>query len=348
MNLKTTSLAILTAFGIAAAVFVGVFKPHIPVPVVIKFYAAHGPVEVILKPLEKFKADVEQQSNGRIKVELVVTQASQDNNLKAEKEALEFVQKGEYQMSQIYSKSLIPFEKDFAVLEVPFLFVDHKHSYATVDGEVGKQLLAGLEKNSALVGLGFTYSGGYRFISTKTKPLQKIEDFKGLKLATGTLVSTLILSKLGVAAATHIEKIEIRSLVENGDLDGMVTVYPRYFHNDEYKIAPIANELFFNMQYTVLTINKNFFKSLSESDQKIISDSAQKISLLERQVAVAIADDVSKNSANYGISIVKFNDDEAKKLIEKLTAVDWTSELKLTPGLLEKIKSISNQKLTNL
>ncbi|MFZ3229649.1 MAG: TRAP transporter substrate-binding protein [Pseudobdellovibrio sp.] len=317
-------------------------------PKTIKFFASHGPVEVITKPLEIFKNEVESRTEGRIKVELIVSEEAQNHNLRIEKKVLQDVQANVYQMSQLYSKSLVQFEKDFSVLEVPYLFKDHEHSFATVDGEVGKDLLAKLENNSNLKGLGYTYSGGYRFISTKSKMIRKMEDFVGLKIATGTEASTKILKKLGVVPQENIDKLEIRNRVGKDSVDGMVTVYPRYFYNNDYKIAPIANELFFNIQFTVLTINKDFFNSISKEDQKVIVDSAQRISVMERKIAIEIAEDVNKNSKEHGITIVKMDPQESKKMIEKLTRIDWTKELNISPGLIDKIKSISTLKITNL
>lgn len=314
-------------------------------PKVIKFFAAHGPIEVITKPLKIFKQEVEEKTQGRIKVELVISDSGQDYNLKTEKEVLRLIQNNEYQMSQLYTKSLVQFEKNFSVLEVPFLFKDHEHSFATVDGEIGKELFAGLEKNSNLKGLGYTYSGGYRFISTKNKEIHRMEDFKGLKIAAGTEASSKILNKLGIINFKNLEKIEIRGLVRTDKIDGLVTVFPRYFHNSEYKISSIANEIFFNIQFTALTINKQFFNSLSESDQKIIQESAQKISVMERKIAVDIANDVDANGKNYGIKVVRMTPAENRRITDYLNQFDWVKELNINADILKRIKEIKKSEV---
>lgn len=342
--------SILAIAVVVALLIVGIlnFLPKSGGSKTIRFYAAHGPVEIITKPLQDFKAEVESRTNGNVKVEIVISKESQDTNLAAEKKALELIQNGEYQMGQIYSKTLAQFEKDFLVLEVPFIFKDHNHSFATVDGEIGKDLLAKLESKSNLIGLGYTYCGGYRFVSTKNKTIRTLEDLKGLKLATGTYASTKIMEKLGVQTSTYLEKVQIREMVDQGSLDGLVTVYPRYFYNNEYKISPIANELFFNMQFTVLTMNKEFFHSLSKEEQKIVEESAQKISLSERKIAVEIAEEVSQNSAKYGITVVRMEASEKEKVYSLLGQVDWEKEFQLSSGLINKVKKLAGLQVTGL
>lgn len=343
---KILTFGIIIILGIATAL--NYFLNAGSKPKIIKFIAAHDPYEIILKPLKDFKAEVEKNSNGRVRVELIIPEGTDTVNIERAEEALVAVQKGEYQMGQLYAFNMTRFEKDFMVLEVPFLFRDHEHSFATVDGEIGKELLAKLERKSSLKGLGFTYSGGYRIINTKNKIISKIKDFEGLKIATGDAMNTAIFKELGVNAIQGLQKGEIREQVTVGSLEGMISVYPRYFYNNDYKVAPITNELFFNIQFTVLTMNKGFFYSLSAEDQKIVELAAQNASLAERNVAIEIAETIHKNASQHGITIANMEPKEKKMLIEKLTNINWEKKFNLSSNLIERIKNISNARVAKI
>ena len=68
------------------------------------------------------------------------------------------------------------------VLDVPFMFKDEAHAYRVLDGKVGDQLLATLEKHN-LKGLAF-WDNGFRMVTNSRSPINTPADLKGLKIRT--------------------------------------------------------------------------------------------------------------------------------------------------------------------
>jgi len=66
------------------------------------------------------------------------------------------------------------------VLALPFLFRSVDHLYKVVDGPIGDEILGALE-SSGLIGLTF-YDSGARSIYTATRPVNAIDDLRGLRL----------------------------------------------------------------------------------------------------------------------------------------------------------------------
>jgi TRAP-type C4-dicarboxylate transport system substrate-binding protein len=312
----------------------------------IVFKAAHGPYQVISKPLNEFKNEVEAKSKGRIKVELIIPDLQKETNQAAVKKTYDDVKNGTIQMSQIYTGLMAEYEKDFRALELPFIFKDHDHAFNVVDGEIGKNLLAKLEKSSPLKGLGYTYCGGYRLIASSKKRLNKLDDFKGLKMNIGSSMSASIMNELGADVVRSVSKENISEALAQKTIDAYDTVYPRYFHGNEFKTAQIANDIPFNTQFTVLLMNKKFFKSLSKADQLIVESAAQKASLHERKMAIQIAEDVKANASKYGIEMVRMSETEKSKLVEKLELVDWSKKQNISAEIIEKIKSLEMKKIS--
>lgn len=313
----------------------------------IVFKAAHGPYQVISKPLNEFKNEVEAKTNGRIKVELIIPESQKETNQASVRKTFDDVKSGAIQMSQIYTAYMATYEKDFQALELPFVFKDHDHAFSVVDGEIGKNLLAKLESASPLKGLGYTYCGGYRMIASNSVHINKLEDFKGLKINAGTNMSFSIMKELGANPVKTVSKENIAEALKQKTIDAYDTVYPRYYHGNEYKTARVANDISLNTQLTVLVMNKQFFSSLSKADQLIVEEAARKASLLERKMAIDVATDVTSNAKKYGIELVVMSPAEKAKLVEKLDQVDWSKKHNISAEIIEKIKALSPKKLTS-
>jgi TRAP-type C4-dicarboxylate transport system substrate-binding protein len=311
------------------------------------FRVAHGPYEVINQPLQSFKKEVEEKTRGKLKVQIEIPGNIRETNQEAIKKTFEDVISGEIQMSQIYTSYMAQFDPNFHALEMPFLFKDNEHSFAAVDGEPGLQLLASLEKNSPLKGLGFTYCGGYRSIASMDLKLESVEDFSKIKMSFPSPMSKTIFVKMGATLVGNISKESIQTALEKNDINSYETVSPRYFHNGEYKTAKVLNDLNHNIQFTTIVMNKIFFKSLTKKEQKIVSDAIFKASQVERSLAVQVATEVRINASKLGIAIVKMPDSEIKKFKDKMESVDWYGIYGISREFVEKIKSLEVKKLSS-
>jgi TRAP-type transport system periplasmic protein len=310
------------------------------------FRVAHGPYEVVNEPLNIFKKEVEEKTNGKLKIQIEIPGSVKDTNTQAVKKTFEDVVSGKVQMSQLYTFYMAKFDPNFHALEIPFLFKDHEHSFAAVDGQPGKQLLASLEKNSPLVGLGFTYCGGYRSVASKNIKIQKIEDLATLKMTYLSPMSQAVFEKMGSSFVANINKEDIPSALLKNEINAYETVSPRYFYNVEYNTAKILNDLNHNIQFTAIVMNKKFFNSLTKKEQDIISEASFKASLIERKLAIQIAEDVRNNARKYGISIVKMPEAEMKKFKDTMDKVDWSIKFGISKDFIETIKNSEPKKLS--
>ena len=156
-------------------------------PVNIKWVIAHEPIDLFLRAAEKFRNSVKEKTNGFLNIEILsLTEYSKkyNNGVKVTKhDLLQLMEDGEVEMSQMYTTWLGHYNKDMFVLDLPFLFRDHDHAEGVLEGNIGEYILKGLEDNSAVRGLAFTYSGGYRIIPAN-KELTTVESFRGTKIRT--------------------------------------------------------------------------------------------------------------------------------------------------------------------
>ena len=174
---------------------------------------------------------------------------------------------------------LIP---QMGALDLPFLFRGPEHAYQVLDGQVGQQLMAGLEAHN-LKGLGWL-EVGFRCITTKNRAVRTPEDIKGLKIRTTPTPSHLQAFKLLGANPVPMPLAELYQALEIGAVDAQ-----------EHPIAITYSAKFYEVQkhltmsrhaYTALPVvmAKRKFDALTPDLQKVLADSAQAAGRFQRDL----------------------------------------------------------------
>ena len=70
--------------------------------------------------------------------------------------------------------------KEMAALDIPFLFNSAAEADAVIDGPIGRKLLDTLPAKN-LIGLAYR-DLGFRQMHTRSKPISKADDLRGLKM----------------------------------------------------------------------------------------------------------------------------------------------------------------------
>ncbi len=124
---------------------------------------------------EFFQWRAKELTGGRVEVEVYP-----DSTLYRDKEEIEALQLGAVQM---LAPSLSKFGpvgvNEFEVFDLPFIFSDYGALRKVTEGPVGRSLLDKLE-SKGIRGLAF-WDNGFKVFSA-SKPLRKLEDYRGLKI----------------------------------------------------------------------------------------------------------------------------------------------------------------------
>ena len=156
----------------AAAVSVNAFAQT---PIVIKFSHVVANDTPKGKGALRFQELAEKETKGRVKVEVYP-----NSTLYKDKEEMEALQLGAVQM---LAPSLAKFGplgvKEFEVFDLPYIFPTKEVLYRVTEGRIGRDLLDKLS-SKGITGLAY-WDNGFKVMSAN-KPLQKPEDFKGLRM----------------------------------------------------------------------------------------------------------------------------------------------------------------------
>jgi len=176
------------------------------------------------------------------------------------------------------------FVKRVGVLGLPFVWKSYAHAEAVLDGPVGKELNADMEKAGSKV-LAWAVSWGYRNVVTSKKEVKAPADLKGLKIRTiPTKVFVSAINAMG-ANATPMNFGEIYTSLQSGVLDG-------YEHTASTTISFKFNEVAcciamtrHLMDPTVLVFSLAEWNKFSPAEQAVMMKGAKEAERIVRKMA---------------------------------------------------------------
>ncbi|MGM8364418.1 TRAP transporter substrate-binding protein [Virgibacillus sp. W0181] len=257
----------------------------------------------------KFKELVEEKSDGRIEVEVYP-----DGQLGGEREMVENTQSGNIEITSPSVGVLANFSSALEVFDFPFIFKDIDAVYNVFDGDVGQNLLDGLEE-SGFVGLGFS-ENGWRHLSNSKGEIVTPEDAEGLKLRTMEVPMHIAFWKHIGANPTPMAFTEVFSGLSSGAVEGVENpfqlIYTGKFHEPSEYITTTGH--IFDPE--ILIVNKDFFEGLPEEDQEILQSSADEAISHLRDLNADLDTELRKKLEDEGAIIRDLSDEEHDAWVE--------------------------------
>lgn len=309
----------------------------------IRWVIAHEPIDLFLRAAERFTKAVREQTNGELDIEILsLTEYSEkyNNGEKITKhDLLQLMEDGVVEASQMYTTWLGHYNKDMFVLDMPFLFRDHDHADRVLEGEIGEYLLKGLEQSSAVRGLAFTYSGGYRIIPAQ-KELATVEAFRGTKIRTArSPVAIDTFKALGAEVIDTVELEEMNEAVKAGVIEAGESTFVRVIPLKQNEAFGVVNDTAHSLFLTSIIIATKFWDTLDSKTQQIMKDAALDAARTERRESVAQIDDIIKDCADRNVPVVKMDQTETEKFIEATSVVYDKYQNYFSTDLISQIQS---------
>ncbi|MBD2844176.1 TRAP transporter substrate-binding protein [Paenibacillus sp. IB182496] len=215
---------------------------------------------------EKFKELVEAETDGAVRIDIF-------NNgvLGNEDETMEQVLDGTLDIAAVVADSsfanIVP---EMNVFGIPYLFRDLEHVYATLDGEVGQDLIA-LADAKDMKFLGF-WEIGLRQLTNSKREVAEPSDLEGLKIRVQpSPVWEAHMSALG-ASATPIAFNELYSAMDQGVVDGqenpLNTIYSMKFYEVQQYLS-LTNHTY---SPAAVAMSTDTWESLTEAQQGIVEE----------------------------------------------------------------------------
>lgn len=211
---------------------------------------------------------IEERTDGRYSVEVY-----HSAQLGQEADTIEQVRSGVIDLNRV---SMGPFNgliPETRVPSLPYIFSSIEHARKVMTGPIGEEILAAFEPHG-LIGLAF-YDGGARSFYNSQKPINTVEDLKGMKFR--VMQSDIFVDMVAAlgASATPMPYGEVYSSIETGVIDGAENNFPSY---DTAKHAEVAKYYSLDQHLIVpevLVMSKVSWDKLTPEDQAIFNQAAK-------------------------------------------------------------------------
>ena len=262
----------------------------------------------------RFAELVSQKSKGRIQIK-VYYNASLGNDV----QVTSSLQGGTIEFTVPQTSTLTGMIKEFEILDFPFLFSNEQEAEKVLDGATGQKLLDKLPAKG-LIGLAYWENGFFNATNSK-HPIQKYEDFSGLKFrAVQARISQETVKALG-ANPVPLAVPELYTALETRTVDGQGTpsaVIASLKLNEVQKYLSLTRHTYGAF---IPLVSKKFWDGLPPTDQALLRESALEARGFQRGVARSQAKEAETSMAAKGLLINDITPAERKRMRDKVRPV---------------------------
>lgn len=286
-------------------------------------------VEAIVRMGKK----LEGATNGRLSIQMFPSM-----QLGGEKEMIEQAQIGALQIARISVGPMGPLVPEFNVFNLPFVFRDVAHMEKVIDGEIGTELLKKLSDHPTANLIGLCYmNAGVRNVYNSKKPIEKVEDLKGLKIrmmGNPLFVDTMnALGGNGVAMGFD----QLINAMQTGVVDGAENNEPSYDSGQHYRYAKYYSKTGHLMIPEILVFSKKTFNALSADDKALVMKLAKEAQSEQRKLWYEREQEAIKKMIEAGVVITDVKDKGAFQAAVKPV---WDKYASAHKALIDRISAI--------
>jgi len=310
MQRKTFTRTLLAACALAAAL------PLAAQAQAMKLTLGHGaaPGNPRHEAAVKFAEVLKAKTAGRIEVQVAPSAQLGDDAA-----MVTAVRTGALDMTANSQGAVSAAVPEYAVYGMPYMFPNPAQAFKLLDGPLGPEL-AQKSAEKGMVVLGY-WDNGIRHMSNSKRPINKVEDMKGLKMRTPPdAVLVDIMQALG-AEAQQIKFAELYVALQQGVVDGqenpLVNIHASKLYEVQKHLA-LTSHMF---QMTPFLMSKRTWDRLPEGDRKAVTEAAAEATALQRKMSQEADDKLLAELKAKGVQV---------------TTVDKTAFAKATAAVDDK------------
>ena len=279
----------------------------------------------------KFKELVEDETEGRVKIHIFPS-----NQLGNGRDQIEGTQIGSIHFHIGSIAPVTNFAPKFNLLNLPYLFESREHAFRVLDGEIGKEIAAGLEPKG-LINLGFM-ENGWRHMTNNKIPISNSSDASGLKLRVQESPAYIsFVNSLG-STPVPIPFGELYTALEQNVVDGQENPLSQIYYNKIYEVQKYMTLTAHNYDAAIFLMSKPTFDKLPSDIQSIIKKASQEAIKYQRKVALDEEAGLLEKLKETDIQIEENPDlDSFRKAVEP---VYEEFEKSIGKDLIKKVKSL--------
>ena len=283
--------------------------------------------------LEGFAEDVLEATDGNVEIQIFPS-----SQLGGERDMAEGLKLGTLEMGLFGTGALQSLDERLIVEELPYAWSVRENAYEALDGELGDALNEIL-KGHSIVGISY-WESGYRHITNNVRPINSLEDLKGMKLRVPEAEMRIDTFKELGALPTPLAFSEVFTALQQGTVDGqenpLATISASKF-NEVQDYLTISGHIWGS---ALLGISEQAWNSLSPEYQEIIKEKADVWKEKEREMIRKGEEELVEEMKAAGMEVTEPDVEEFKKAVEPV----WTKyEDVLGKDLVDIVRKYSNK-----
>ncbi|MFT4189941.1 MAG: DctP family TRAP transporter solute-binding subunit [Comamonas sp.] len=257
--------------------------------------------------MKRFAEEVGKATHGAVRIEVYGS-----SQLGSEEKMLIAVQSG---VQELYLGALSPIavrKKQLQIFDFPFLFASGAEAAHVLDGPVGRKLLDSLGDMNMQ---GLTWSGGaFRDMSNSRRPIQTLEDMKGLKVRVMQNPMALASLKAMGINAVPMAFTEVYPALEIKALDGYEHPVVDMYANKMYEVQKYLTITRHVYTPVALVASSKWWNSLTPDQRGIVQKVAEDTRAFERELELKEAAVVVQALKDKGMTVAEMPPAELQKI----------------------------------
>ncbi len=263
---------------------------------------------------KKFAELVERLSNGKMKIKVFSAGA-----LGSDLQMQSALQGGILDFTVPSTSTLAGLVKEFGVFDFPFLFNTADEADKVLDGPFGQRIADKLVEKQ-LVSLGY-WENGYRNATNSKLPIQRWEDFQGLKIRTVQNAVVIDLFNNFGANAVPMAFNELFTALETKTVDAQENPLPVISTAKFYEVQKYLSLTRHSYTALVFLVGKKTWDRFNDDEKKIIKTAADEAKLFERRTNRTLEAKLVETLKKEGMIVNDVQPGERVRMAEKARTV---------------------------
>lgn len=247
----------------------------------------------------KFKEEVEKLSDEAMTVEI-----HPNSTLGGDRDMAEGMQMGTIDLALI-AGVLSNFEPSIQLLELPYLLENEEEYNKVVHGEVGQEIADRVLESSNIRILNW-WDRGPRHV-TASKPIETLQDLKGLKIRIPEIKAMEDTWKAMGAAPTTMAWSEVYTGLESGTIEAQENPIPFTFGGRIHEVQNYLSLTAHKYEYVTLAMSENKFSKLTAEQQEIIQQAGDAATEFENSLVKEETGKILEVMVEEGMQVVEPN-----------------------------------------
>ncbi len=281
----------------------------------------------------EFAKAVEAKTGGKVSIEVFPSES-----LGSDRQMIESLMMGGLDLSINSQGPVAAYDEKLNVVGLPFLFSKPSQVYEVLDGPIGEELAAPLEKKGIKI-LSY-WDNGFRHITNNKRPINKPADLAGLKIRTPEDKLTIAIFKALGANPAPFAFGELYMALQQGQFDGQENPVTNIYFSKLYEVQKYLSLTNHKYEFCPLIISVRTWNKLPADIQKVMKELAIEYANKHRELNNKTNQELTSKMSTLNVQV---NQADVAALREACQAVYKQFEPNFGKELIEKVVAIANK-----